>query len=117
MKVNLSPTDSIVGGVEPAAIGRMLAEMEREQSAADMVCQLAGEEDVEAWASLIKQWLQNRAVADSISFLQLWQQLEMPWVEMWLGLLLGGFEVRQSGRFYESDLWITTSDRKIAAGS
>lgn len=118
VKVKLAPTDSVVGEVEPAAIGRMLDEMEREQSAADMVRQLAGEEDVEAWSSLIEQWLQNHAVEDSISFLQLWQQLEMPWVEVWLGLLLGGFELRQSERFYESDLWITTtSDRKITTGS
>jgi len=117
IKVKLAPTDSIVGEVEPAAIVQMLDAMEREQSAADMVRQLAGEEDVEAWSSSIEQWLQNHAVEDSISFLQLWQQLEMPWVEVWLGLLLGGFGLRQSGRFYESDVWVTASERRLTAGS
>ena len=107
VKVKLAPTDSIVGEVEPAAIVQMLDEMEREQSAADMVRELAGEEDVAAWSALIRQWLQERTTEDSMSLLELWQQLEMPWVEVWLGLLLGEFELQQSGQFYEADVWIT----------
>lgn len=107
VKVKLAPTDSIVGEVEPAAIVQMLDEMEREQSAADIVRALAGEEDVAAWALMIHQWLQENEAEDSISLRELWQQLQVPWVEVWLGLLLGGFELQQSGQFYESDVWIT----------
>ncbi len=111
IKVKLAPTDSIAGEVEPAVIGRMLDEMEQEQNAADMVRELAGEEDVAAWSTRIHQWLQDHAT-DSISLGELWQQLEMPWVEIWLGLLLGGFELQQSGRFYESEVWTSTLWRK-----
>lgn len=115
LKVKLAPTDSLpsahasvlAGEVEPAAIVQMLDELEREQSAADMVRALAGEEDVAVWSSTIAQWLQDHAVESSISLQELWQQLEIPWVEVWLGLLLGGFELQQFGQFYESDLWIT----------
>jgi hypothetical protein len=105
-KMELAPTDSIVGEVEPSAIAQMLDEMEREQDAANMVRALAGEEDIAAWSALIDQWLQG-SDAGSISLLQLWQQLPMPWVEVWLGVLLGGFELQQSGQFYESDISIT----------
>ncbi|BAU14525.1 hypothetical protein LEP3755_50730 [Leptolyngbya sp. NIES-3755] len=34
----------------------------------------------------------------------------MPLVEVWLELLLGGFELQQLERFYESDVWITASN-------
>ncbi|MBE9010245.1 hypothetical protein IQ250_08510 [Pseudanabaenaceae cyanobacterium LEGE 13415] len=111
IKVKLAPTDSIVGEVEPAAIVQMLDEMEREQSAADMVRALAGEEDVAAWSAMIHQWLQDQEIGHSIPMHELWQHLEMPWVEVWLGLLLGGFQLQQSGLFYESEVWITPSRR------
>ncbi|MGG6270946.1 hypothetical protein ACQ4M3_42050 [Leptolyngbya sp. AN03gr2] len=115
VKVKLAPTDSVAGEVEPAAIVQMLDEMERKQSAADMVRELAGEENVAAWSSIIGQWLQNHALESSISFGELWQQLEMPWVKVWLGLLLGGFELQQSGSFYESEVWIATSCTSLSA--
>jgi len=40
-----------------------------------------------------------------------WSELEaglgMPWVELWLGLLLGGFQVEQRGEFYQREtIWV-----------
>lgn len=112
-KVKLAPTDSIVGEVEPAAIVQMLDQMEREQSAAEMVRELAGEEDVAAWSAMIHQWLQDHESKESVSLLELWRQLEMPWVEVWLGSLLGGFELQQTGSFYESEITITVRKHQV----
>ncbi|MBW4444734.1 MAG: hypothetical protein KME10_26760 [Plectolyngbya sp. WJT66-NPBG17] len=64
---------------------------------------------------MISQWLQNHADERSISLLQLWQT-QMPWVEIWLGLLLGGFELHQCGQFYESEVWITASHYQSTVG-
>lgn len=112
VKVNLAPTDSVAGEVDPAAIHQMIDEMEKQQSASDMVRELAGEENIAAWSSLLAQWVQEHADESPISLMQLWQQLRMPSVEVWLGLLLGGFDLRQSGPFYESDVWIHNSKTK-----
>jgi hypothetical protein len=40
-----------------------------------------------------------------------WSELEaglgMPWVELWLGLLLGGFGIEQRGEFYQREtIWV-----------
>ena len=115
IKVKLAPTDSVAGEVEPAAIVQMLDEMEREQSTADMVRELAGEEDVAAWSALIYQWLQDQEIVDAIALNELWQHLEMSWIEIWLGLLLGGFQLQQVGQFYESEVWITASERNLTS--
>lgn len=117
VKVKLAPTDSVVGEVEPAALQKMLDEMEKQKSAADMVRDLAGEEDIAAWSALIREWLQSDSNENSISLFQLWQQMQRPWVEIWLGLLLGGFELRQSGQFYESEVWITASNTHFSTDS
>ncbi|HTL90624.1 MAG TPA: hypothetical protein VL134_14580 [Leptolyngbya sp.] len=107
IKVKLAPTDSVVGEVERGAIIQMIDELEREQNAADMVRSLAGNEDIAAWSAMIHQWLQDQSIAYPISLHELLPHLEMPWVEVWLGLLLGGFQLQQAGQFYESEVWIT----------
>ncbi|MBD2519753.1 hypothetical protein H6G93_33325 [Nostoc sp. FACHB-973] len=46
--------------------------------------------------------------------------LQMPMVEVWLGLLLGGFTLEQRGNFYNSrNIWVkssptTTNDNSFA---
>ncbi|MEH2126758.1 hypothetical protein [Nostoc sp.] len=41
---------------------------------------------------------------------KLQQGLKMPMVEVWLGLLLGGFTLEQRGDFYNSrNIWVKTS--------
>ncbi|MGG6262868.1 hypothetical protein ACQ4M3_29265 [Leptolyngbya sp. AN03gr2] len=107
IKVKLAPTDSIAGEVEPTALVQMVEQIEQEQNAANLVRSLAGEEDIAAWSSRIYQWLLNHPIESAISLQDLWQQLEMPWIEMWLGLLLGGFNLQQSGPFYDSEVWVT----------
>lgn len=34
------------------------------------------------------------------------RNLSMPWVEVWLGVLLSGFELEQRGEFYQAAIWV-----------
>ncbi|MBC1300109.1 hypothetical protein GNF11_35560, partial [Nostoc sp. UCD122] len=49
-------------------------------------------------------------VKDEISLVKLQCVLEMPMVEVWLGLLLGGFTLEQRGDFYHNhNVWVKSS--------
>jgi len=66
---------------------------------------LAGDENVDAWRGAIAQYLVQ--VKDEISLVKLQRKLKMPMVEVWLGLLLGGFALEQRGEFYNNDnVWV-----------
>ncbi|MCC5633717.1 hypothetical protein LC613_40565 [Nostoc sphaeroides CHAB 2801] len=42
--------------------------------------------------------------------IQLVSDFKMPMVEVWLGLLLGGFTLEQSGNFYHNqNVWVKSS--------
>lgn len=72
--------------------------------AKSLMLELAGKEDVPAWATAIAQWLTSRSSTESISLLHLQQELGMPLVEVWLGMLLGGqdqYQWEQHGDFYD----------------
>jgi hypothetical protein len=67
---------------------------------------LAGEEHIEKWQQAILQYLTNLNQSVRLTVLQ--RALGMPMVEVWMGLLLGGFEIEQRGEFYETyDVWVT----------
>ena len=66
--------------------------------------ELAGKENVPAWTNAIAQWLTTRSTTESVSLLHLQQELAMPLVEVWLGMLLGGqdlYQWEQHGDFYD----------------
>ena len=72
--------------------------------AKSLMLELAGNEDVPAWATAISQWLAAHSSTDSVSLLHLQQELGMPLVEVWLGMLLGGqnqYEWVKQGDFYD----------------
>ncbi len=72
--------------------------------AKSLMLELAGKENVPAWAAAISQWLTSRSSTESVSLLQLQQELGMPLVEVWLGMLLGGqdqYNWEQHGDFYD----------------
>ncbi len=69
-----------------------------------LMLELAGKEDVPTWAAAISRWLTARSSTESVSLLQLQQELGMPLVEVWLGMLLGGqdlYQWEQHGDFYD----------------
>lgn len=105
-KPTINPDDSIVAVVEPEAILKMVEQIEAEEQS-QMIQQLAGEEDPARWSAMIAQWMQDYVPNQSIHFSQLQDSLKMPWVEIWMGLLLGnGFSLEQRGDFYSNEIWI-----------
>ncbi|MEH1910273.1 hypothetical protein [Nostoc sp.] len=51
-----------------------------------------------------------KQVKGEISLTQLQGGLKMPMVEVWLGLLLGGFTLEQRGDFYHNqNVWVKSS--------
>ncbi|WP_138506951.1 hypothetical protein [Nostoc sp. PA-18-2419] len=103
-------SDSVVASVEKENVLAMLDI----QTLVD-VHRLAGDEDVQKWQSAISLYLAQ--VKDEISLAQLQRGLKMPIVEVWLGLLLGGFQLEQRGDFYNSrNVWVKTS-RKLQVAS
>jgi len=99
-------TDSVLAVVEPEALLQMVKQIEAEES--QMIQQLAGEEDPTRWSAVIAQWLQNHAPSQQVCLTDLLCQIDMPWVEIWIGLLLGEFELEQQGAFYSaSRIWVS----------
>jgi hypothetical protein len=96
--------DSVVAPVEKANVLAMLDEV----TTLEDVRNLASDEDVEKWQSAIANYLIN--VKDEISLVRLQRVLQMPMVEVWLGLLLGGFTLEQRGDFYHNhNVWVKSS--------
>lgn len=100
-------TDSIAAIVDQASLLKMLDQMESERDPEQMVRQLAGEEEPVKWATSIAQWLQKYASNQPVSIRELQFGLKMPWVEIWIGLLLGtGFSLKKTGAFYSNEVWV-----------
>ncbi|HEY9825034.1 MAG TPA: hypothetical protein V6D19_06280 [Stenomitos sp.] len=80
----------------------VLAELESlmELNAADEVESLAYDEDVMAWAKAVRSWLTRQGV-ESAAIAQIQKGTGLSVVKLWLAGLLGGFELVQTGEFYE----------------
>ncbi|WP_334952013.1 hypothetical protein [Nostoc sp.] len=96
--------DSVVASVEKANVLAMLDQV----TSLEDVHKLAGDEDVEKWQRAIANYLEH--IKGEISLTQLQGGLKMPMVEVWLGLLLGGFTLEQRGDFYHNpNVWVKSS--------
>ncbi|MBD2536725.1 hypothetical protein H6G97_48760 [Nostoc flagelliforme FACHB-838] len=96
--------DSVVAPVEKANVLAMIDQV----TTLEDVRNLASDEDVEKWQSAIANHLIN--VKDEISLVKLQRVLQMPMVEVWLGLLLGEFTLEQRGDFYHNqNVWVKSS--------
>ncbi|MBD6620795.1 hypothetical protein FNW02_34845 [Komarekiella sp. 'clone 1'] len=97
--------NSIAAPVEKANVLAMLESV----TTLEDVRNLASDEDVQKWQTAIAQHLVD--IKDEISLAKLQRALKMPMVEVWLGLLLGGFILEQRGDFYRNqNLWIIAND-------
>lgn len=104
---------SIVAEVEKAAVLAMVDQMEAEAvrkeevlahpEGSALLC--AHDENISAWIEAINQWFQA-ATVDQVQFVQLCQDLGMPQIEVWLGVLLGEFSLQSQGEFYSISLWV-----------
>ncbi|MBD2451160.1 hypothetical protein H6G76_29325 [Nostoc sp. FACHB-152] len=100
----ISKDDSIAAPVEKENILTLL-----DIQTVEDVHRLAGDEDVDKWTRAIAQYLEQTKSEITLTLLQ--QKLKMPMVEVWLGLLLGGFTLEQRGDFYENkNIWILMTD-------
>jgi hypothetical protein len=98
-------TDSVVAVVEPEVILQMVEQIEADEQS-QMIRQLSGEEDPIRWAATIAQWMEVNRSYQPTSLTSLFRELPMPWVEIWLGLLLGQFELEQVGEFYQGEIFV-----------
>jgi hypothetical protein len=98
--------DSVVAVVEKE---KLLAVVE-EIMTIEKLRQLTGEEDIERWRQAIAQYLhylqtypqpQLSSMQAPVRLVQIQRALEMPLVELWMGLLLGGYTLEQQGEFYD----------------
>ncbi|NJK51782.1 MAG: hypothetical protein HC936_01480 [Leptolyngbyaceae cyanobacterium SU_3_3] len=97
------PMESIVGEVGKDAVLEFVDQIE-ERTATEVALKASHEEDVGAWVGEIREYLEE--VEGTVSFAELVTKLEMPMVVVWLGILLGGFDVEQRGGFYGDGVWV-----------
>lgn len=103
----ISVADSLAGEVNKSAVLAMVDEMEALEQKAEALA-VAHDENVSAWVEIISAWF--AAHPQSLPLMELKQWLNMPLVQLWLGLLLGGFGVEQRGDFYEVEqVWVNPS--------
>ena len=81
--------EELLGLIEPESQVEEFSEVELEH-----------DEDVGFWVEIVKEWMELKGV-DAIGFLELLDGVGLSVVKVWLALLLGGFELRQEGGFYE----------------
>jgi len=110
----IEPIESAAGLVDPAqlvsAMGEQLQQKakltdEEESEEFRKTMETAHDEDVAQWTQAIITFLETAQVG-AISFIELCQQLNRPWIEVWLALLLGGFLLELRGDWYEGEIWI-----------
>ena len=93
--------DSVVANVDKATLLAMVDEME----AAQQAIAVAYDESVSVWVEQIRAWFE--AHPEAIEVRQLQAQLGWPLVQVWLGLLLGGFRLKSGdGEFYARPIWV-----------
>jgi hypothetical protein len=106
----LDPNDSVIGEVGKTTLLSLVDELSKEQALnemelAEQIKTLAHRENVEEWSRAIANYLHY--TKSPIQLLELQQALKMPMVEVWLGLLLGNFSLRQQGDFYSTqNVWV-----------
>jgi len=106
----LNPEDSVVGEVDQATLLGLVDELSQAQPLGEVevvqqIRRLAHGENVEEWSRAIDQALQSFNSAARLVELQ--RTLKMPMVEVWLALLLGGYELEQKGEFYDTrSIWV-----------
>jgi len=109
-KSSIQEEGSVVGEVDKNTLLHWVDQVAADQALneaqmAEQIRDLAHGENVEEWSRAIAQQLQRLHANIRLSDLQ--QMLKMPIVEIWLGLLMGGYSFDQQGNFYDTEnLWI-----------
>lgn len=96
------PVESVVGEVSKDIVLEFIDELESGEAVALKVSHV---EDVGAWVGAIREYLEGAKGA--VSFVELVRGVRLPLVAVWLGLLLGGFKIKQVGDFYGQSIQIS----------
>lgn len=102
-----SPTDSVIGEVEKEDLLHFLDQLDQ-QEAKQQAIAIAHDENVSLWGRMIHTWMMDHS--KSISLVKLQEYLHMPFSEIWLGILLGGFVLEQKGEFYNAQTILVSID-------
>jgi hypothetical protein len=93
--------DSVVAPVDKATLLAMVDEMESQQQA----MAVAHDEAVGVWVEQLRAWFE--AHPEAMEVRQIQAQLDWPLVQVWLGLLRGGFRLEPGeGEFYARPIWV-----------
>lgn len=112
-KTSSQEEGSVVGDVDKEALLNWLDQTVaepplNETQMVEQIRDLAHGENVEAWSRAIAQYLTQ--VQSTIRLTELQRKLDMPMVEVWLGLLIGEYYLEQQGEFYNpQNIWITNT--------
>jgi hypothetical protein len=99
------PVESIMGVVSKDVVLEFVDELESEiQDGETIALEASHDEDVSEWMGAIQGYLESSEGA--VSFSELVRELGMSVVVVWLGILLGRFEVQQAGGFYDEVIWV-----------
>lgn len=105
--------ESLIGAVEKELLLAMVDDLEAKEQA----LAVAHAEDVSQWATAIAHYLKQQS-REKISLSELQQSLPLTFVELWLGVLLGGFRLQSNwmeqaassdsfaDSFYRSELYV-----------
>jgi len=117
-KTTLKAQGSVIGMVDKSAVLAMVEQLEAENSISELplsdeqqkqlALDFAHTEDIFAWGQAIASWIQQHQ-GEKVSLLQLQQVLDMPLVEVWLGLLHSSqYQWNDTGEFYREarDVWV-----------
>jgi hypothetical protein len=66
---------------------------EEEEELGDAIAQLEYDEDITAWAEVVRAWMQRQGM-NEVTLAVLLKSANLPMVKCWLALLLGRFELR-----------------------
>ncbi|NEQ48263.1 MAG: hypothetical protein F6K00_33900 [Leptolyngbya sp. SIOISBB] len=101
------PQGTVVGEVPKENVLKMLDEVELAEQKAVAIA-VAHEERIETWVADIHAWFEVHP--HPIPLLDLRQALDWPLVQLWLSLLLGGFELEAiEPSFYSLQILVSTS--------
>jgi hypothetical protein len=113
-----TPQGTIVGELDKELLlnaldERLAAHPEMtEAEAFEAAISVAHGENVSEWVGAIGQALREQGQEQTMLGFQ--EQLRMPWVEIWLAVLLGGYRVEQRGEFYQWEtIWVGAIEQPV----
>lgn len=109
---------SLASPVDKAVLLAMVDQLESEAALEaerkQQVWQIAHDENVSQWIEAIAQWLAT-VPTHQTSFAHLCQNLGLPRIEVWLGVLLGEFELEPGEAFYSDALQVKAAAVPLSA--